>query len=206
MRTLTALSPIAPSMPARKTLRLMNTEELGARRAGPPVLLISDETSDAESFYACEIVNHAHAVLGSVASVQVSQRVAGEGVTAEAVLGLIPPNPRASFDSAYDSGFRFGAVVRPAAGTRVPVSYVGAAEATVHAAGGDQSGGDPIVSHSGLHRIATFAGYSFLFLSADDAFQTFGDGLAEVPGPLLLRLAGFAGAEDGAADVDGLVE
>jgi hypothetical protein len=83
----------------------MNTDHFSALGAGPPFLLVSDELSYADHLYIHEIVNHAHAILGSVAMIQMFQPVAGKPVTAEAVPDLALFYFLAVFDSAGDAGF-----------------------------------------------------------------------------------------------------
>ena len=49
----------------------MNTNQLAAPGTGPPFLFLSNEVSYTELPYLLEIVNHTHAVLVSIALVQV---------------------------------------------------------------------------------------------------------------------------------------
>ena len=56
-----------------KTLRLVNTEYLTAFRAAPPFFFASDEMPYAEFSDVLEIVDHAHAILGSVPLIQIVQ-------------------------------------------------------------------------------------------------------------------------------------
>lgn len=87
----------------------------------------------------CEIVDHAHAVFGPIARIQMIQPVAGKSVTAEAVPDFALYYLHTGLDSADDTGFRLDAVVAPAAGTGVLLSCIGDTEATIHPAGGDQA-------------------------------------------------------------------
>ncbi len=64
----------------------MHTDDLAASGTSPSLFFVPDEMSYAGVPYHLEIVNHTHAVLGSVALIQVLQtgtRIAG---TSEAVL------------------------------------------------------------------------------------------------------------------------
>ena len=61
---------LTPLIFARKTFRYMNTNHLTALGAGPPLLFISYKLSYAKFSYSLEIVDHAHAVLGSIALIQ----------------------------------------------------------------------------------------------------------------------------------------
>jgi len=56
-------------MAAGEALRIMDTDDMAAGWAGPLSPLAFDEFPYAGLFYVLEIVDHAHAVLGSVALV-----------------------------------------------------------------------------------------------------------------------------------------
>ena len=71
-----------------KTLRLMNAEYLTAFWAAPSFFFVSYEMPYAEFFNVLEIVNHAHAILGSIPLIQIVQPGARKAVTIEAVLGF----------------------------------------------------------------------------------------------------------------------
>jgi hypothetical protein len=90
---------------AVKALRFVNTEQLTAFRATPPFFLLSDEMPDAKIHDAFEIVDHAHAVVGSIPLVQMFQPGTGEAVTTGAVPDFGVRNPLTVFDSAFDAGF-----------------------------------------------------------------------------------------------------
>lgn len=140
-----------PRAPAGKALGSMNAEDPAARGTGPLFFLVSGETSDAEFFDAEEVLDHAHAVPGSVAFVQVIQPATGEGVTVAAVAGFTACDRRAGFDAAGDPGFRLAVVIPATAGTGFLVSGIGNTEATVHATGRDQRRINPLLrSHSRL--------------------------------------------------------
>jgi hypothetical protein len=122
----------------------MNADEPAAPGTGPPFLFVPREMPYAELLYVHEIVDHAHAILCSIALVQVVQLVAGEAVTAEAV-----PEPALHYlltvlDPARGAGFWFDAVVVSAAGAWVRLSCIGVAEATVHSTGSDQCRADHV--------------------------------------------------------------
>lgn len=91
-----------------------------------------------------KIVNHAHAIFGSITLIQVIQPVARKPVTAETVLDFTLPYLLTVLDSACDAGFWFDAVVAPAAGACLLISRIRAAEATVHSTGGNQRRSDRI--------------------------------------------------------------
>jgi hypothetical protein len=116
----------------------MNTDELTAPGTGPSFLFVSYELSYAGLLYVHEIVDHAHAILGPIALIQVIQPVAREAVTAEAVPGPALHELFTRLDPARDAGLCFDAVVAPTAGACLRVSGIRVTEATVHSAGSDQ--------------------------------------------------------------------
>jgi hypothetical protein len=121
---------------------MVNTEQLAAFRAAPSFFFVSDELPYAEFPDGLEIANHAHAIPGSIALIQMVQPGTGEAAAAEAGFDFSVHDLLAVLDSAYDAGFRFEAVLAPATGAWFPVSHVGAAEAAVHSAGSDQLRGN----------------------------------------------------------------
>jgi hypothetical protein len=115
----------------------MNTEHLTAFWASPPFFFVSDEMPYAEVSNVLKIADHAHAVLGSIPLIQMVQPVAGEAVTSKAVLGFGAAHLLTVLDFAYDAGFRFEAVVTPAAWAWILISCECAAETAIHPAGSD---------------------------------------------------------------------
>jgi len=120
-----------------KTLLLVNTEYLTAFRASPPFFFVSDKMPYAEFSNALEVIDHAHAVPGSIPLIQTVQPVAREAVTAKAVLDFGVHDLLTILDSTYDAGFRFEAVVTPATGAWILISCECAAETAIHSAGSD---------------------------------------------------------------------
>ena len=92
-------------MLAVKALRVVNTEQLTAFRAAPPFFFVSDKMPDSEFSDALEIVDHAHAVVGSIPLVQMAQPGTGEAAATGAVPDFGGRNPLTVFDSAFDAGF-----------------------------------------------------------------------------------------------------
>jgi hypothetical protein len=131
-------------MSAKKTLRLMNTEQPAALRTGPPFPFVFDELPYTELPHILEIVDHTHAILGPVSLIKVIQPGAGKPFTAEAVPDFSLLYLLAVFDFAVYAGFWFVAVVAPAAGACVLISCIGVTETTVHTAGSDQHRADRI--------------------------------------------------------------
>jgi hypothetical protein len=94
----------------------MNTDELTASGTGPSFLFVSHEMSYAELLYVHEIVDHAHAILGPIALIQVIQPVARKAVTVEAVPGPALHELFTDLDPAGDAGLWLNAVIAPATG------------------------------------------------------------------------------------------
>jgi hypothetical protein len=128
----------APRVPAGKAVRFMNTDHLSAPGADPPFFFISDETTYPKLPDVLKIVDHAHAVFGSIALIQMFQPVAGEAVASEAVTDFPLRHVLTVLDSACDAGCFFDAVVAPASGAYIDVSYICMAKAAVHSTGSDQ--------------------------------------------------------------------
>jgi hypothetical protein len=127
-----------PLVFARKALRLMNTNYLAALGTGPPFLFVSNEMSYAELAYVLEIINHTHAILGSIALIQMVQFITRKAVATEAVLDSGFHYIHTVLDTAQDAGLRFDTVVASATGACLLISYICATEATIHSAGSDQ--------------------------------------------------------------------
>ncbi len=83
----------------------MNANHLTALGAGPPLLFISNKVSYATFFYGLEIVDHAHAILGSIALIQMVQPCAWKAFTTEAVLDFLFGYLFTVFYFARDAGF-----------------------------------------------------------------------------------------------------
>lgn len=115
----------------------MNTECLTAFRAAPPFFFAFDEMPYAKFSDVLQIFNHAHAIPGSVALIQVVQSGAREAITTEAVLDFGVHHLLTALDPAHDANFRFEAVVTSATGAWVLISRVCDAEAAIHSAGSD---------------------------------------------------------------------
>ena len=125
----------------------MNTYQLPASGTGPPFLFVSNEMPYAELLDVLKIVDHAHSIPGSIALIQVTQPVARKSVTAEAVPYFPLLYLLTVLDSTRDAGSRFDTVVAPATGACLYIlyiAYIGATEAAVHSAGGDQCRSDRI--------------------------------------------------------------
>jgi hypothetical protein len=116
----------------------VNTEYLAAFPAAPLFFFVSDELPYSEFSDVLEIADHAHAIPGSIPLIQMIQPGTGKAVTTEAVLDFSGRDLLTVFDTAYDAGYRFEAILTPAAGAWFLISRVCAAEAAIHSAGSDQ--------------------------------------------------------------------
>ena len=116
----------------------MNADYLAALGAGPPFLFVSNEMPYPKFRNVLQIVNHAHAVLGSIPVIQMVQPGARKAATTEAVLNLGIHYLLAVLNRARDAGFRFETIVTSAAGAGLYISHICPTKATVHSAGGDQ--------------------------------------------------------------------
>jgi len=115
----------------------VNTKYLTAFWASPPFFFGSYEMPYAEFSNVLKIADHAHAILGSIPLIQMVQPDAREAVTTEAVLGFGAAHLLTVLDSTYDAGFRFEAVLAPAAWAWFLISRECAAETAIHSAGSD---------------------------------------------------------------------
>ncbi len=115
----------------------VDAKHASAFGAFPAGLLLFDKIADALGFYEGEVFEHAHAISGAVALVQMLQPLAGIGF---AVKTVFPPAPAwlpAKFDGAFSAIPR---LVR--AGERAPLAVVclpevRQANSAIHAAGRD---------------------------------------------------------------------
>ena len=83
----------------------MNTYQLAALRTGPSLLFVSHEMPYPVLLDVLKIVDHAHAIFGFIALVQVTELVARKLVTAETVPDFTLPYLLTVLDSACDAGF-----------------------------------------------------------------------------------------------------
>ena len=83
----------------------MDTDYLAAPGAGPPLLFLADEMPYAERPYVLQIVLHAHAIIRSIAFVQIFQSGTGKAVAIETVLEVGNNQLITVFDTALNAGF-----------------------------------------------------------------------------------------------------
>ena len=135
---------LVPFIPAGKAFRLVNTHHLTAFRTDPLRFFIPNEMPDSEFIYHVEILNHAHAISGSISFIQLVQCRTGKDVTLEAVADFPLCYRFTCFDFAYDPGFWLCAVVFSAAGAMIFFPYICTTKTAVHPAGGDQFCGNSV--------------------------------------------------------------
>jgi hypothetical protein len=116
----------------------MHTNELSAFGTCPSVCFLLNELSDADLLYALKIIDHAHTIVFPVTCVEVAQLVAGVFIAIEAKLQMMCYEDFARFYPAKYSGLRLPTIIAPAPRARILFPDIGAADAAVHAAGGDQ--------------------------------------------------------------------
>ena len=109
-------------------------------RTHPPLPLAGNKLPDTRSLDHQQIVDHAHAVVGSVTIVHMPERLTGELTALEAVVDVPADSPLAGLDLALDAGFRLSRVVCSTTGTGVPFPHMGSTDAAIDAAGSDQRG------------------------------------------------------------------
>jgi hypothetical protein len=91
---------LPPLAPARQALWFVHADYLAALWAGPLFLFVSDELSYAGCLYALEILDHAHAVFGSVSLIELFEPGAGKLFAADAELRLAACYPVTVLNSA----------------------------------------------------------------------------------------------------------
>ncbi len=115
----------------------MDTNYSTAFRTYPFLPFPVDKMPYAELSYHIEILNHTHAILGFIADIQVAQLLARETVTREAVLKLASRSLYTFLNRAIDACFWLETIRTSASRTRVFISHICLAKATVHSAGSD---------------------------------------------------------------------
>jgi hypothetical protein len=90
---------------AIKALGFMNTNYFAALWTSPPFNFVSDEMSYAELPDFFEIVDHAHAIFGSIPLIQMVQPCARKAVTSKAILDFCVHDLLTVLDMACKAGF-----------------------------------------------------------------------------------------------------
>lgn len=119
-------------------MRLMNRHELTTLRTSPFSLFISNEISYAELPDVLKVVNHTHAIFGSIPLVQMLQFITRKTVTTEAVHGSTLRSIFAVLDPAQGAHLRFESVFTSTARACFLISYICTTKAAVHSAGSEQ--------------------------------------------------------------------
>ena len=113
----------------------MNAKHPATFGTEPPLVFTHDELPDPDLSYVDKILNWTHSIGCSIPFVQVSHNGTGKIVATETEPDSDPFQIPAVLDLAVHTGIGFGSVVSPAPGAGLPLSCIGTAEATVHAAG-----------------------------------------------------------------------
>jgi hypothetical protein len=116
----------------------MNTDCLTALGAHPPFNFTSHKMSDAELPDILQIVDHAHAIPGSVSFIKDIQPDARKIFAPDTELDSGVHPLLAVLDAARSTGFRFEAVFTSASGAWLTISGICATKAAVHPAGSDE--------------------------------------------------------------------
>ena len=114
----------------------MDAQQGAALRTRPPHLLPGDKGVKANLLNLEEVLHHAHAVLGAVSLVELTQSNTGK---ARAIGAELPASCLASLDLAGNACLALSAVIASAARAAIPGLQKGAAEAAIHATRGDKS-------------------------------------------------------------------
>ncbi len=131
----------------------MHAEQRAAARAGPSLSLDCKETAEAFIPDRLQVSDRAGRIAGAVALIQMLDRIAGEEAAFEAKRNCFTCEKLAAlFDPAVCAGNRLVRTFEAAARAAVPLPDIGAAEAAVDAARGDQGWIDRIFIHLTSHR------------------------------------------------------
>ena len=117
---------------------MMNTKRFTTFRTSPFEVVSYDEPPDPDLLDCDKVLDGTHPIVCFVAFVQASQHGTRKLTTAETEPASTPFQLPAVLDLACHAGMGFKPVVTPAPGAGLPLSCIGTAEATVHAAGSYQ--------------------------------------------------------------------
>jgi hypothetical protein len=116
----------------------MDANRSTASRTGPSFSFLLQELFHTGVPNTFQVGDHAHAVFGPVSFVQMFQVFAGKIVTSKTKFYFPFLHHFAVFDFASNNGNCFMGIFCPATGTFIFLPQISHANATVHAAGGDQ--------------------------------------------------------------------
>lgn len=140
---------------AGQALGPVNAKQAAATWTSPAALLLPDKTADAVGFDEGKIFQHAHAVTGSVAFVQLLQALARIILATKTEFSLAAAGFSAKPDAAFPAVCRFGPVPKQAARALPFLPQMPEADGAIHAAGCDHDRADGcwfahgITSHDG---------------------------------------------------------
>ena len=117
----------------------MNTNHFTAAVTSPFFILAPQKPPYSELLYMGQVFNHAHAVLRSIALVEMCQARTGKLVAIEAESDLLHSQFAAILYSTQYACLCFRGALEPATRARLLLSCVGRAKAAIHSARRDQS-------------------------------------------------------------------
>ena len=120
------------------TGRPMNTNRPTTTGTRPFGFFSLDEFPQPAGLDVLQILNHAHAVLRTVASVQTVEERTGKTRASGAGISRVTAHDAAIPDFAIAAGLGFVGIIGPAAGTLIPFALIGHAKRAIHPAGGDK--------------------------------------------------------------------
>jgi len=126
-----------PGVSTRQALRFMHTEHRTAAGTYPFLIFILDEFLYANFLYILEVIYYTHAILGSIALIQVHQACTRKIAAIEAILDFALYHVFAGFNPAHEAGFGLGSIFNPATGAWVSFPAISPAETAIYSAGGD---------------------------------------------------------------------
>ena len=119
----------------------MNTNRPATTAARPFGFFSLDEFPQPAGLDARQILNHAHPVLRTIASVQTVEQRTRKTRASSAGISRVAAHDAAIPDFAIAAGLGFVRIIGPAAGTLIPFALIGHAKRAIHPAGSDKIGG-----------------------------------------------------------------
>ncbi len=116
----------------------MHAKSRAATGAAPFGFILLDKCGKPFGFYAQQVLDHAHTVFRAVPFIESNKPLAREARTGETEITAGPAPFFTRLDPAQDSRLRLAAVIAPAPRAWIPAAQERAAQAAVHAAGGDE--------------------------------------------------------------------
>jgi hypothetical protein len=132
------LHALPPLELACKTVRLVHTNRLAASRTGPLDFFFLNKTLQSFGLYAPQIINHAHAILRTIALIQTSKTLTREARTVRAEITLVFASCLAILDSACNARLRLSPIITSATWATIPTAQKSVTEAAIHTTWGNE--------------------------------------------------------------------